>query len=88
MCWHILLTNPKNDHNNPPTDHGCYRQKRGRAALAAAGAATSSVVDEEDRVDEDEGDEEAALNLEKPAAKVNKPANVGKKSLGTDKWRA
>ena len=36
----FLLTNPKIDYNNPPTDHGCYRQKRGRAALAAAGAAT------------------------------------------------
>ena len=36
----FLLTNPQIDYNNPPTDHGCYRQKRGGAALAAAGAAT------------------------------------------------
>ena len=70
-------------------------KKRTCSTGTSRGSYTGSVdeVDEEDKVDEDEGDEEAALHPEKPATKVNKRANLGKKSFGTDtmdddKWRA
>ena len=53
-------------------------KKRTGSTGGSRGSYTSSVVDEEDRVDEDEGDEEAALNPEKPATKVSKRANLGK----------
>ena len=72
-------------------------KKRRGSTGGSRGSYTGSVdeEDEEDREDEDEdeGDEEAALNPEKPATKVKKRANLGKKSLGTnrmddDKWGA
>ena len=64
--------------------------KRMGSTGGSRGSYTGSVDEEvdEDRMDKDEGDEEASLNPKKLATKVNKRANLGTVNMDNDTWRA